>query len=586
MQLNASAPPDPVLRSPGLRAIVGSYDIHRWPLTVPVRAGETFESWLSNVAIRYAITPRMIAEQAHVGHGTPLSHMCPWQRNAVTALLGQPEQDWPNEYWWSWSPLPRGFPASRTERVERRGRYCPQCLTDAPYWRFCWSQPTGFICPDHGLFLRTGCPACGAPPWSTRAWEGLRAPMSTCRVRRDHTNSTGQRTVRAPCGLDLSTAAHVRVDREVVAALNELTGLTRRPPDAPHPLGALATTTGQARWAYLTLLWLAGGQDAPTTMSKEFTHALTRAHRAYRELSSPTTWGPTLDTLLCPGGPAAPLGPSQGARTAHLGPILAAAALRAHSQAVNLGAALMFRTSRRWPVQPLTWLAETRPGSPDSDGGTRLPQHAQTPEALPTSWIPQVAWASCLPDGLDPNHPHDRALFSMVLIKLGRANRWAEIAFELDLPAHAQHRIRRRVQRLTASRRAAIGQHAEDVFAQLLTNPPPLDYRQRRLAHSRLGYAGRYLQDHLSAAQTHPGGSGFTPTLRAAAVRRYWERATGGDIAFASHPLGLDPADPDHDAYARARPELDAYLQDAFDATLSTYLPDRPADEPLDWAPT
>ena len=41
-----------------LRAVVGGYDISRWPLRVPRVAGESLESWLGRLAHRYGLHPR------------------------------------------------------------------------------------------------------------------------------------------------------------------------------------------------------------------------------------------------------------------------------------------------------------------------------------------------------------------------------------------------------------------------------------------------------------------------------------------------------------------------------------------------
>lgn len=75
-------------------------------------------------------------------------------------------------------------------------------------------------------------------------------------------------------------------------------------------LGGLRCDAEQAAHAFGTLLWLAGGEETTATNDPAFGEALVTAHRAYVELSTENSWGPTLGKLDEPG----PVFPAHGPR--------------------------------------------------------------------------------------------------------------------------------------------------------------------------------------------------------------------------------------------------------------------------------
>lgn len=51
-----------------MRAVPGGYDIDRWPITVPLGAGESLPGWLMRVGLRYQLTPMQLLRELRVLH--------------------------------------------------------------------------------------------------------------------------------------------------------------------------------------------------------------------------------------------------------------------------------------------------------------------------------------------------------------------------------------------------------------------------------------------------------------------------------------------------------------------------------------
>lgn len=583
MRLNASpAQPEqwPRKTQPlGLREVPGGYDITRWPITVHPRPDEPFDSWLCRTAFRYGLTPAGILREA-LGASRPSrpNSLEKAESDNLTTILGvEAPQAWslPDS---SRPTSPQGFPISETERGRWRSRFCPRCLSDDPAWKFSWRSATTLLCHEHQLLLNDVCPACGVPPWTSPGWISHSLGSVTCAAFPQTPAEPGARRVRRICGYNLATALAQPATPAVSEAVKNFLEVFRlESSEADYRLGTMHCTTGQAVDALCVLLRLAGGEVAPTRTSPQFLTALKVAHRAFCELTETRGWGPTLDDLLHPGGVAAPLGPATNARAAALGPVLIAAALRTHAPS-NLADALMLRTSRPWPAHPDTWVRQ-RPGS---RGAQRLPDHQSSPDALPARWIPQTCWPEEIPAPLDQTDPIDRTLFSLLLLKLGRANRWAELAFELDLPATHIHQFSSRLSHLTRHDRRRLNASAEDTAARLADNPPPIDYRRRRLL---------YLQKPLLIATALASLGELDvrrrpPSQRIMFIRRYWEVATEGDIAFGPEGIWLVPGTVEYRDYASTRASLDDEMHGVVQKVLPHLLQYDFGEEPTSWAPT
>lgn len=532
-----------------LTVVDGNYDIRRWPIAVPPLPDENNRSWQIRAGHRYGLPPKQLAQVA-VENFSDLETRCPSPVMlrpglALEAILGL-EHGAALDARTAVHTM-RGLP-----RATWDARYCPRCLAESPYWRAYWSY--ALVCHEHAAHLLDACPRCHNHPFPERTWPTVDLPANRCHNRLN--SSSDKRRVRTPCATDLATAPVIQVPRAWLQAASAWEEVNTQSALEDVDLGGLTCKARQAAHAFGTLLWLAGGDETIGTANQDFGEALITTHRAYVELSTKANWGATPGKLLTPQGPAT---------------VLAAAALKAHAPR-TFDCALQFRTGRTWPSFPAHWTDNPR---------DRLPEHGIP--AVPAHWIPQVAWPETIPPVLNGEDPHDRALFSLVLLKLGRTNRWADLAFELDLPSTAQGRLTHRIQHLSAQDKHIISKHAEDLVAALTRQPHPIDYRERRV---RFAWTGHHANDAHFVAFGQNMHIDLTEARQA--LPRFWELASGNDITFAPRALRIAAGTAEYRAYRTACPHLDSRLYSAFEHHIQChpdYWQRSYVREPLSWAP-
>ena len=242
--------PAPVTAPPAarLRAIRGGYDIERWPITVPIRPGETIPGWLMHFAARYQLSPaQLLREFGFVSR--PVT---------VDRVLGQVVECWGEIAWCLGLPPQALTPALCGGPVEsslslylahRHGirhrfsgsRFCPRCLADPDcIWQGEWAHPLLPICRRHRLRLQTRCPGCGQVPFSDTTWLGSHGPPWHCPQRRPR--GTDDRRVRPFCQHDLRDAAAIDADDDLCTAQRYLTALAEAT-DSDDPANSIAATT-------------------------------------------------------------------------------------------------------------------------------------------------------------------------------------------------------------------------------------------------------------------------------------------------------------------------------------------------------
>lgn len=167
------------------------------------------------------------------------------------------------------------------------------------------------------------------------------------------------------------------------------------------------------------------------------------------------------------------------------------------------------------------------------------------------------------------------ALLAMVLAKIGSHEPWTTICYRLHLPKTHANRIGTYL-RLVQARGTwpAIHTALANLITQLQHDPPPIDYERRRT----LGRNTDLLTDAVKAGRRrHP-----TDTDERTLTRQFWERFTGGNIAYAPGALQLDPATPAYADYRRTNPLLHADLFHSAQLHLRTH---HHVDGPLRWTP-
>ena len=188
------ARPDPVppRRPPRLREVPGGYDIDRWPITVPVAAGETIPGWLMRVGVRYQLTPAQLLHDLGVldrpASPDRVLMQVSLHTERITTRLGLP----PSALSAGWpmrpidAALARFLVFCRQTRPRLGGsRFCPRCLAQpAGVWQTAWTNPLQPVCLGHRLHLRATCPGCEQVPWTRTAWLHTLVPPSRCPQRR------------------------------------------------------------------------------------------------------------------------------------------------------------------------------------------------------------------------------------------------------------------------------------------------------------------------------------------------------------------------------------------------------------------
>ncbi|WP_240689297.1 hypothetical protein [Brevibacterium aurantiacum] len=339
-------------------------------------------------------------------------------------------------------------------------------------------------------------------------------------------------------------------------------------PTATREFGPWSQITNhQHAHLFTTLITYA---DSHSTGIAGQTTTLLTAWEAYRELNSATGTGPHLRTLFSDIATTGLLGPPRTARGTNLGPILIASLLKTR-QHLSANKQLAFRIARTWPAHPPDWSTSSLHSQPDLQQ-TTLPEHSTVPLTPPPEWIPQTLWPGF---GTDHSTPGARAVESLLLLHLGRATKWSHLALELGLPATLQHQARAHIRRLAATcwhDQLALLEHQ---FTRLLSTPPPINYRIRRVIAADT--------DELTQALRKTIGSDPSPDL----LRHFWEVLTGGDIALAPLPLTISIDSPSYTKFANQRHNFHHEYRQAFTHALN-YLQNEhgmPNDEPLIWSP-
>ncbi len=233
--------------------------------------------------------------------------------------------------------------------------------------------------------------------------------------------------------------------------------------------------------------------------------------------------------LLAADGPHAPIGPTGQILAHHYSPLLGAVQLHSVRHQLTTDQQLMFRTGHPLPRYPAITTRDNR-------RRLRLPAHRpHWPEPDPAR-IPQTLWWNAVPTPL-ARHASSAPVASMLamgLAKTGSTHGWTTIAGDLDLPAtHATRivRLTRYLQRNGAW--PEILAALERLMTGLQQRPPPIDYPARRDTAHNLALRTAAVEH---GRRRHPSAVPVE-TL----TRQFWERFTGGDIAYAPTPISIDP---------------------------------------------
>lgn len=111
-------------------------------------------------------------------------------------------------------------------------------------------------------------------------------------------------------------------------------------------------------------------------------------------------------------------------------------------------------------------------------------------------------------------------------------------------------------------------------MAGLQQHPPPIDYPARRTLGDDLELLGEAIH---AGCQVHPS---LAPTETL--VQQFWERFTGGDIAYAPARIRIDPNTP---AYRAFRALLGVGNSDLFHVAHRHLTRSANMDGPLTWRP-
>mgnify|MGYP001042371360 CR=1 FL=1 len=569
-----------------LRSIPGDFDIDGPPLKTTVQPGESFAGWISRVAVRYDTPPRVLLEDA-------LEH--PQQRvtstramiKALTAApdaaarLGVETSDL--DQWAEHTPLETAAIAytaayrTPTPRTRAAHRYCPACLAnEAPYWRRSWAHPLTWVCVDHQLRLVTRCPECDREPFGTGAWVSRPVAVTECTHRQPTTPRRNYRKIRRPCGADLRQAHARQVSEVEVQAQQLLHALAKHQHDRFTMLESLVTGT-IAFDAFLELI--ADQAGAPATAGPlSSRHIETTASI----LTAPTLKdaAAVLDEhdLLPPHGHHAPIGSASRVSARPHNPLLAAIQLTRHASHLSPTAQLTYRTASGLPRYPNTAPA-FRPLNADSPANREvrairsdfhllLPERDLRRQEPDPCWFPQALWPGAIPT-LDAvtstadEGPITRAAAALLAAKTGSLASWGDLALELALPRRATHTVTGMTR--TLRRRGLWPDVIAEVDAlvqRLQQTPPPINYRLRRVVGDDTA-----LMDLALQRASHQQGKAPTPAAR----RRFWELFTGGDIAFASTAIALDPHSPAYAQFVASRAAIDNDHSHVF-ATAHGYL--------------
>lgn len=528
----------------------GGYDLGQLPLHLPPHDGESIVSWLRRLSVRYDVSTRDLIRAA--GSRQPVTSTpraaARLRNNRIIAvrlgLIGDEART---------LALPQPLAAATLSYLESlhpgapirpQSRYCPQCLAAPnPWWPDHWQTPLSLICPTHHCYLVCCCPGCGQPPFASSAWLSRPTELHRCPSRLPAWRAaTGRRA--AWCESDLTAAVSRPAPDDQVQAQQRLHDWA---PGSAEPAVAcgIAITHRIGFQALAELLDATLSHTAtdpfdlytdPGNLGLSLATALSVLDKPDLEQAAVAAWMLPLD------GTHAPTRPVLRIAQHHYSPLLAAIQLAGVGDRLPPAEQLTFRTGHPAPRYPTATTRKTR-------CRLRLPGHHPSWPEPDRGWIPQTLWWNTIPaPRLHQPDPVLRALrgsmLAMALARTGTTRDWDTIGADLHLPASHAHQIE---SWLADTRHTGTWPVLLTGLERLLTglqqHPPPIDYPARRRVGDDL--------DQLVAAvhvglRRHP-----SPVPVNTLVQQFWERMTGGDIAYAPPTIRLDPATPPYSAFRR-----------------------------------
>jgi hypothetical protein len=564
-----------------LRTIPAGYELEQLPIHVEPQDGESPVSWLRRLSLRYDVPTRdLIRFTGSTRRITGTSKVAARLRNqpGIPARLGlSTEQS---------KTLLRTQPLAAATKnyiatlqggttsvpVRSQSRYCPRCLTGPdPWWPDHWQSPLSLICLQHRSYLLTVCPACGQPPQGSSAWLSHPIDLHRCPSRLPTRGPHGTRRQRPWCDHDLTTADSVPAPEDQVRAQQLLHQWAAGKPADPATACGVEITHRIGFHALAELLDADRGPDAgfldlatdPATLGPSLSAAMAVLD------------APTLDEaadaagMLSYRGPHAPIAPAARIQQHDYSPLLAAIQLTGVRDQLPPAEQLTFRTGHRVPRYPAVT-------TPRNRRHLRLPEHRPSlPEPNP-AWIPQTLWANTVPAPLwSCRYRALRdSMLAIALAKIGNPRSWAAICADLDLPARHATRVNAMLRHTHRTRTwPTILAAMDGLMTALQGHPPPVDYPARR----ELGKNTALLTEAIQTARLEHSTLTETPIL----VRLFWEKLTGGDIAYAPEPIRLELHSPSYAAHRREQsPHTELFL-----VAYRHLRQVAPVDGPLTWQP-
>jgi hypothetical protein len=362
-------------------------------------------------------------------------------------------------------------------------KWCPQCLDDYGYWRQVWSEPLLAICTRCNLWLESGCPKCGAVPFSDPTWASSHGDALHCSAFASITNGR----YRQRCGADLRHVPHRTPHANHSNLQRRLVRLINTASNHPAQLVDAAGMRVTAESTVFGLFELLGAKETPFIVK----YLVPSPGGRYTPVMGDAPVLKILETT--PTSKASAYARNQGYLD------------RAGSPTRLLGPRHSTRKNPQTPFVTALWmneLVDNLPPDPQlrfrfGSGRPRYPDEWQTHDAhlhpldarsgLPLSWVPQAVWPEALrmedQHLVGLNSPYGRVFVALCLAKYGTTRSWRTVAAALGLPATSAARFARywptlRSANLVGSFLAAI----DDLFHRVHDSPPPIDYHQRRVA--------------------------------------------------------------------------------------------------------
>jgi hypothetical protein len=550
--------------------------IRTLPLRAAIADGESVDSWLEQLARRHRLTPRALLPTLGITQPSPFTSKLingvdpqSWRRVEHAAGLTAGRLDTAVEN-----------PSVTLIRLRPGGsRYCPRCLADTHgRWQLAWRLTWTIACHRHRLLLHDTCPACQATPRRKLPGGAPAIPPASC----THILPPSRRN---RCGTDLTTAASIPVDQDVLDIqrwINELVTHASQPRDQ-HARTVLADLPLVVSWLLLdhraTLLPAATriNPNRPTHRDNGW-----RSHDSLDAALAATVLR-TAKTIVD--------GDDQTGIAA-LRKVFAELSTRRRIPPPGMSTAHWQALSTRFRNRYL------RAADPDLVATERLRLRTVTPAAREPDGkvtdrdrqIPQLFWpdwsARMLP--VTGFHPElFRAAFSISLLIPGHPNR--------DLPALTAQfnpRVRRaNITMLFAELADQLGQPGPGQVLTLLCRladhldqvGAPIDYQRRREQIPAEPITWDRWRDLACSVGAHPGD--HTPTGRHLLVQRHLHQLiTGADLADPRHPLAFRNAG-DRNRYITFTTALTKPLRQVLHEHAAALLAELGIDEPLLWSP-